>query len=294
MPEVPAEAFEIVTITPIPSATAEFTATVEAPASDALTTGTPAATATVVPSATPTATLEIAPTSDVTSTPEPTATPYTLEGYQTQFDEAAQRIVKFGFKEADYKSLFEAQLLQEKLQAAITADVSHTEKQVWARHILVTDEATALNIIEKLKSGEDFAELAKVLSTATGSGATGGDLGWRGRGAMVAEFETAAFALEKSGDFTVVPVKSQFGFHIIQLIAKQDRPLTADQYETAKNQAFTDWLATAREEYGVETFDLWKQHIPTDPNFITIATDSAIDQLTAQAEQAAQATATPK
>lgn len=288
LPDVPEEAFTIVTKTPVPSATPEFTATVETIASDLATTGTPAATATVVPSATPTATL--VPTSEVTFTPEPTATPYTLEGYQTEVDSAAERMEKLGFKIEDYKSLFEAQLLQEKLQESITADISNTQQQVWARHILVQDGALAVTIIEKLKSGGDFAALAQEFSE-DGSAATGGDLGWFGTGAMVPEFETAAFALEKPGDFTLTPVQSQFGLHIIQLIAKQDRPLSAEQYDTAKNTAFQEWLTAAREEYSVETFDFWKQLVPTEPNFITIATDLAIEQLTAIAKEP---TATPK
>ena len=196
-------------------------------------------------------------------------------------------MMKLGLKEKDYLALFDLQILQTKLQEAITADVPHTEKQVWARHILVADEATALTVIEKLKNGEDFAALAKEFSQDTGSAANGGDLGWFGTGAMVPEFETAAFALEKSGDYTLAPVKSQFGYHIIQLIAKQDRPLTADQYSAAKNKAFQDWLTAAREEYGVEIFDIWKEHVPTEPNFITMATESANAQNTALAEQEA-------
>ena len=113
---------------------------------------------------------------------------------------------------------------------------------------------------------------------------------------MVPEFETAAFALENPGDITTEPVQSDFGYHIIQLIAKQDRPLTADQYETAKQKAFSDWLTVAKEEYGVETFDIWQSRVPNEPNFITIATEAAEAQLTAQAEalEALKGTATPK
>jgi len=269
MPEVPAAAFEVVTITPIPSATATPEVT-------------PTSAATLAPEATATA--------GPTSTAEPTATPYTQTGFESKFNESKDSFAKLGLKEKDYLSFFDIQILQTKLQDAITADVPHTETQVWARHILVSDEATALNIIEKLKSGEDFAALAQEFST-DGSASTGGDLGWFGPGAMVPEFETAAFALEKPGDYTLTPVKSEFGFHIIQLIAKQDRPLTGDQYDAAKSKAFTDWLTAAREEYGVETFDIWMEHIPADPNFITMATDSVNAQNTALAEEAAATTA---
>jgi parvulin-like peptidyl-prolyl isomerase len=273
MPQIPAEAFKVVTITPTPTATLGPTVT----ATLAFT-----ATATPVPEATATA--------GPTFTPQPTATPYTQQGFESRFSESQNAMMKLGLKEKDYLALFDIQILQTKVQDVITADVSHTEKQVWARHILVSDEATALTIIEKLKNGGDFAALAKEYSQDTGSAVNGGDLGWFGTGAMIAEFETAAFALEKPGDFTLVPVKSQYGYHIIQLIAKQDRPLTADQYNTAKDKAFTDWLAAARTEYGVVIFDTWKEHIPSEPNFVTIATDSAIAQLTAQADT----TLTPK
>jgi parvulin-like peptidyl-prolyl isomerase len=270
MPEIPAEVFDLVTMTPTPAATAtpEFTPT-----------------ATLVPEATATA--------GPTSTPEPTATPYTQEGFESKFNDSKDALMKLGLKEKDYLAFFDLQILQTKLTEEITADVPHVEKQIWARHILVADEATALSIIERLKNGEDFADLARKLSTDTGSAANGGDLGWFGTGAMVPAFETAAFALEKSGDYTLTPVKSDFGYHIIQLIAKQDRPLTAEQYDAAKNKAFQDWLTAARTEYGVETFDIWKEHVPTEPNFVTIATDSANAQNTALAEQSAQATTAP-
>jgi parvulin-like peptidyl-prolyl isomerase len=275
MPKIPAEAFKVVTITPTPTAIAESTAT---------TTPAVAATATFAPEATATTAATVAP--------EPTATPYTQSGFENRFSESQKAMMKLGLSEKDYLALFDTQILQTKVQEAITADVPHTEKQVWARHILLSDEATAIAVLEKLKKGEDFAALAAEFSQDTGSAVNGGDLGWFGTGAMVPEFETAAFALEKPGDYTATPVQSQFGYHIIQLIATQDRPLSAEQYDTAKNKAFTDWLAAAREEYGVETFDLWKQYVPSDPNFVTIATDSAIAQKTALAGVTQESTAT--
>jgi hypothetical protein len=269
MPDVPAEAYKLVTMTPVPSATPTVDAT---------------PTATLVPEATATA--------GPTATAEPTATPITQEGFEKTFNESRDSFIKLGLSKEGYAGLFEYQLLQQKVQDAITADVPSTQTQVWARHILVADEATANGVIERLKKGEDFAALAKELSTDTGSAVNGGDLNWFGNGVMWPEFEAAAFALEKPGDYTLTPVKTQDGFHIIQLIAKQDRPLTADQYDTAKNKAFSDWLTITREEYGVETFDIWKEHVPTEPNFITMATEAVNAQNTAIAEEA-KATATP-
>lgn len=82
-------------------------------------------------------------------------------------------------------------------------------------HILVNKQSEALQVLERLKKGESFAELARELSTDRGSGKRGGDLGFFGRGQMVKTFEEAAFKLKK-GEFTKEPVKTQFGYHIIK------------------------------------------------------------------------------
>ena len=73
-------------------------------------------------------------------------------------------MMKLGLSEKDYLAFFDLQILQTKVQEAITADVPSTETQVWARHILVSDEAPLLIVIEKLKNGEDFAALAQEFS----------------------------------------------------------------------------------------------------------------------------------
>ena len=82
-------------------------------------------------------------------------------------------------------------------------------------HILVKKQSEALAIIERLKKGESFANLARELSIDKGSGKRGGDLGVFGRGMMVKPFEEAAFKLEK-GEMTQEPVKTEFGYHIIE------------------------------------------------------------------------------
>jgi parvulin-like peptidyl-prolyl isomerase len=253
----------------VEGATAEPTATLELTAT---------ATATLEPTATPTA--------GPTSTPQPTATPFTREGFEGVLANTNEDLAKLGFDADYYRAFFEYALLREKLEEIITADVKPFETQVRARHILVVDEVTAKDLIARLQNGADFAELALEYSTDTGSGAKGGDLGWFGRGAMVPEFEEAAFALENPGDFTLEPVQSTFGFHIIQLMGKMDRPLDADEFQQAKDVAFQQWLTKAREEdYTVETFDVWQPRVPTEPNFITAATEAAIANQTAQAEQ---------
>ncbi|MFT8718876.1 peptidylprolyl isomerase [Acetobacter sp.] len=99
------------------------------------------------------------------------------------------------------------------------------EKEVHARHILVKTEAEAQDIIKKLKSGANFGTLAESLSTDKGSAKNnGGDLGWFKKGDMVPAFADAAFAM-KPGTYSDKPVKSQFGFHVIQVLADREVPV---------------------------------------------------------------------
>lgn len=81
-------------------------------------------------------------------------------------------------------------------------------------HILVKKQSEAMAVLERLKKGESFANLARELSVDRGSGKKGGDLGLFGRGVMVKAFEEAAFKLNK-GEISQ-PVKTEFGYHIIK------------------------------------------------------------------------------
>ena len=109
----------------------------------------------------------------------------------------------------------------EKAYQIFAADTASRE-QVTAAHILVATEDEAVAIIASLESGADFAELAKSKSTGP-SGPNGGSLGTFGRGQMVPAFENAAFTLE-IGKFTKKPVQTQFGWHVIQVEAKEIAP----------------------------------------------------------------------
>jgi peptidyl-prolyl cis-trans isomerase C len=97
-----------------------------------------------------------------------------------------------------------------------------TEEELQARHILVGSEELAKEIADKLAKGGDFAALAKEHSVDAGSKENGGMLGFFGKGQMVPQFEQAAFALEK-GQLSK-PVQSQFGWHIIKVEDKRQKP----------------------------------------------------------------------
>ena len=106
------------------------------------------------------------------------------------------------------------------------------EKEYKARHILVDKEGEAKDIIEKLKKGERFEDLAKA-SKDPGSRDKGGELGWANKASYVPAFSEAMIKLEK-GKFTDSPVQSNFGWHVIQL--DDARELKAPPFDEIKPQ----------------------------------------------------------
>ncbi len=119
--------------------------------------------------------------------------------------------------------------------------------EVQARHILVKTKPEAEKIEKELKSGKSFTELAMKESIDKGSAVKGGDLGFFSAEQMVPAFSKAAFALKKTGQISPI-VQTQYGFHIIQLIArKQGKSMTFNEVKPqlaqmlAQQQAKTDF-----------------------------------------------------
>lgn len=130
-------------------------------------------------------------------------------------------------------------------------------KEYKARHILVEKEDEAKTIIASLKKGGKFEEIAKKSSKDPGSGANGGDLDWAAPSSYVPEFSQAMTKMNK-GQLTDVPVKTQFGYHIIRVDDirtaqlppfEELKPQIAQQMQQQKLGAFQQGL---REKAKVE------------------------------------------
>ncbi|HEX3182308.1 MAG TPA: peptidylprolyl isomerase [Beijerinckiaceae bacterium] len=128
------------------------------------------------------------------------------------------------------------------------------EEEVRARHILVESEPDAQAALKRVKGGEDFAKVANEMSKDPGS--KGGELGWFTKERMVPEFAEAAFKMQP-GQISD-PVKSQFGWHIIQLEERRQKQFPSldqvrDQvtrYVVQKSQS--ELILKLREEAKVE------------------------------------------
>jgi peptidyl-prolyl cis-trans isomerase D len=260
------------------TATPEFTATIDLTPSATLepaATFTPTIeyTPTTEPSPTPTE-IPATPTSSIptaTSTITPTITPYTLEGYMEMMANYLEPYKAFDYYQEDYRKTVESTLLREKLSEYLAGDTPHESEKVWARHILVGTMEDAEKVLARLEAGEDFYDLAAEFSIDTSNKDSGGDLGWFGKGQMVAAFEDATYALS-IGEISE-PVTTEFGFHVIQLLGRQTIPMSDNEWSAKLESFVTDFLEKQKSERtDIETFDIWQEVVPTEPTLATFGT----------------------
>jgi hypothetical protein len=201
--------------------------------------------------------------------PEPTPTPITTTETLTlptpiapmtkgEFDEAYNEYIRAvsaiqGFSEEDFYKVVEQALLREKLGEALAAEVPTTDEHVHAYHILVEDEETAAEVLEKLDAGADFADLVAEYSQDEDTADKGGELGWlaRGQRGVSVTLVDAAFALQP--DEISEAIETYEGYHIATIDERQvDYPLDEGTLEWRKTQAFDDWLAEAKQTADIQ------------------------------------------
>jgi parvulin-like peptidyl-prolyl isomerase len=155
----------------------------------------------------------------------------------------------------EFKKTLRSQLLAARMFDQVTASVPTVAEQAHLRHILLDGEEEAQQVLAELQAGGDFATLAQEHSRDEGSRANGGDLGWfpRGLELLPPEVEGEAFRLQP-GQISGV-VRSQFGYHIIKVEAREaDRPLSPEMLQATKQRAFAQWLAERRAAVTIERF----------------------------------------
>jgi parvulin-like peptidyl-prolyl isomerase len=151
-----------------------------------------------------------------------------------------------------FKAQLQRQLLSAAFQEHIVGSLPPEVEQVHARHILVTSETEAMDVLVKLRAGESFVTLAQQHSQDRATKDQGGDLGFFPHGIMPAEIEQVAFALNP-GQVSGI-VKSDFGYHIIEVLEKDPKKQVSEEMLAAWRQnKFLEWLegqrATATIEY---------------------------------------------
>jgi len=258
------------TSTPVEGATAEA-------AEEVL--GTP--TMTFTPSLTPTETLTPTPT----ATLQPGQIEATLNKAADQYYESVEE--ETDVKREIVRDVFYYQALREAMYEDLTKDMKPEELQVNARHILIafdpnaqpgqavppTEEqkadakARADQVMAALQAGEPFADLAKAVSNDTGSAAQGGELGWSSPDKYTANFADAVLSEDVQPGEIIGPIETEFGYHIIQLHAREIRPLTPSEFSTKRQEAFQKWLDEQKASAKIERRDQWADRVPDEPTY---------------------------
>jgi foldase protein PrsA len=204
-----------------------------------------------------------------------------MEQVKSDFDSDEaflKEIEQQGLTLDEVKRFVHDSLLEERLRKAVTDDVQPTEAEIQkyyednldrftevrTAHILLQSNADALKVLNQLnaappgKVGSTFSELAKKFSIDTASAQKGGDLGYQNPSGLVPEYAQAVASLDE-GEFTSLPVRTQFGFHVIRLIDRRVQPLddvrdqvTSDLTTQMQDDAWNEYLQRAYNDAGVE------------------------------------------
>jgi len=240
-------------VSPTPSPTPTATATPET---------TPEVVAEVTAEATGEATAEVTEQAVPTIPPSPTPSQEDrIEDYEESLDLFQDNLLQSEATASGIDNFWLRQAQQQALLEAVVG-VDPAKQYVNARHILVETEEEANEIIAALEAGESFAELARSRSIDTTSGERGGELDWSPVVSYVPEFQEAV--LNAPIGEVVGPVESEFGFHIIQVRAREEREVEGNELETIQRAEFSAWVADLREdsEEDITINENWPNFLP--------------------------------
>lgn len=293
--------------TPIPERAVAATQTAEALATEqSIALGTPAALAqaspvvgtpesgtpvSAMPAGTPVASNSATPTLPAQATPDPVTVRDNAEAQYSAFQEDV--FDKAHLSVNDFEQLYVVpQVARTRVDHEVTSDVAQKADQVRAEHILVGTEELAGQLYEQATGGADFAQLARTNSTDTTTAPTGGQLGWFTQQELASPLAEAAFALQP-GEVSQ-PVQTEFGWHIVRVLERQDeRPLSAAQYQLAKDKAVEAWLQQERDQASIST-DAEVEPSPTPAQFAPPAAAPTPEPPTPEASPVATPAAGPE
>jgi peptidyl-prolyl cis-trans isomerase C len=163
------------------------------------------------------------------------------------------------------------QVTEQAIQARYNRQYANrpATEEVRARHILVTTEAEALNVLDDLKKGADFAAIARVISKDP-DGTKGGDLGFFRREQVWPGFADVAFAMQP-GQVAPAPIKNEFGWHVIKVEERRlvAPPSYSDMHDQLRQellaQAVKKEIDAARGQLAIHRFNLDGSELETGP-----------------------------
>jgi len=157
------------------------------------------------------------------------------------------------YTEATFAQALRLEMLATEMVEQILSGVSDLELQAHAQHILVATQAEAEGILQQLLAGSDFGELAANFSLDLSTKPGGGDLGWFAAGSLTAPSVEEAIFQQQPGDSPMI-VASELGYHVVQLIALEERALPYETLLARQEQAVENWLDDRLQQADIEIF----------------------------------------
>lgn len=178
---------------------------------------------------------------------------------EVTIDSFNQNLFISGATQADITAFYCRQTAYDLVEDAIFGDVE-TTLYADVDHILVSSQDVALDIINLINAGDDFASLAQELSLDVGSAERGGNIGENPVDLYVPEFADAV----REGEIgtLLAPVQTQFGWHVIRINSKEERPIEDNQRDTILTSLFNNWRNEQMSASTVTINPDWQSFIP--------------------------------
>jgi hypothetical protein len=232
-------------------------------------TATPLPTPTVPADATPTPALRV--TATATVTPRPTSTPITAEGFQSLYQGRLSELTGVGFNEADFRRLFEMQLISERVQEIIVSDVPTMTEQATFQFIRALSQSDIEAVQQAItEEGFDAVYTQALSQTLPISNVLGSELPFLPKDDLIespafgASVADAVFTTPISDTFDIVTEPTGTYFYVGRVLAREVRELAPDALERRQAAAIEDWLTRQREQLQVQVLT-WEDRVPNDP-----------------------------
>jgi peptidyl-prolyl cis-trans isomerase C len=157
------------------------------------------------------------------------------------------------FTQEEFADYLRDSIITQRVRDQVTQTVTGSLPHVHARHILVATEAEANDILARLQGGEEFGVLATTYSRDVTTRDNGGDLGWFTQEELLEpSLAQVAFSLEPGQ--IAGPVPTRLGYHILQTLEKEQRPVAPEKQADLAQVIFQNWLQSRLDSATIERY----------------------------------------
>jgi hypothetical protein len=163
--------------------------------------------------------------------------------FASQFRRTLERT---GLRESEYRRMTTAEVLERKVRDALREQVADEAMQARIEAITVLTEDEALEAIERIEAGEEFADVARDVSLDPGAEETGGEFDFTPQGGFNPAYDDYVFSADVGELSEPLEGPGGAGFYVVRVLERETRPIEEDQKPGLVNTAFEEWLEEAR------------------------------------------------